>query len=177
VAEPLRVHPHRILPELEGRAEGLGRGRPDARAVRARVAELLAAVQLPPELADRYPHQLSGGQRQRASLARALALRPRLLIADEPTSALDVSVQAAVLELIARLRAEHGFAALFISHDLAVVEQLADRVVILREGAVVESGPAATVLAAPSHAYTRQLLDAVPVADPRRARRARATAS
>ncbi|MDF3280630.1 ABC transporter ATP-binding protein [Gordonia sp. N1V] len=131
-----------------------------------RVEELLDAVQLPRSFAHRLPHELSGGQRQRVALARALALRPLLLIADEPTSALDVSVQARVLDLFAELQRDLGFAALFISHDLAVVEQVADRVAVLRDGRLVEEGPARTVLTEPSRQYTRRLLDAVPYPDP-----------
>ncbi|BAJ33212.1 MULTISPECIES: ABC transporter ATP-binding protein [Kitasatospora] len=152
VAEPLRVH----RPELDGPA------------VAARVRELLAQVRLPDGTADRHPHELSGGQRQRASLARALALDPELVIADEPTSALDVSVQARVLELFTRLQRELGFAALFVSHDLAVVERVADRVTVLHQGRVVETGPTARVLGDPRHAYTRQLIAALPVPDPDR---------
>lgn len=150
VAEPLVVH---------GRASS-------PRAARARVNELLEAVQLPRAFGDRYPHELSGGQRQRASLARALALEPALLIADEPTSALDVSVQARVLELFAELQREFGFAALFISHDLAVVDILADRIAVLYHGRLVEEGTGAEVLGAPQDPYTRRLLASLPVPDP-----------
>ena len=133
---------------------------------RARVLELLDAVRLPADHADRMPRELSGGQRQRVALARALALRPRLVIADEPTSALDVSVQDEVLRLFTGLQDRLGFAAVFISHDLAVVHHVADRVAVLRDGQVVETGPADRVFARPEHDYTRRLLDAVPVPDP-----------
>ncbi|MET4780053.1 ABC transporter ATP-binding protein [Glaciihabitans sp. UYNi722] len=150
VAEPLIVH---------GKAG-------DARAARSRVDELLEAVQLPKAFGDRFPHELSGGQRQRASLARAIALQPRLLIADEPTSALDVSVQARVLELFAELQKEFGFAALFISHDLAVVDILADRIAVLYRGELVEEGTGAEVLGAPQHPYTKRLLASLPVPNP-----------
>jgi len=151
VAEPLIVH---------------GRAR-DAAAARTRVDELLEAVQLPRTYGDRYPHELSGGQRQRASLARSLALSPTLLIADEPTSALDVSVQARVLELFAELQKELGFAALFISHDLAVVDILSDRIAVLWQGRLVEEGSGAQVLGAPQHPYTQRLLASLPVPDPK----------
>jgi len=150
VAEPLIVH----------KRAG------DAADARRRVDELLEAVQLPKNFGDRYPHELSGGQRQRASLARSLALQPTLLIADEPTSALDVSVQARVLELFAELQKEFGFAALFISHDLAVVDMLADRIAVLYHGELVEEGPGSQVLGAPQHPYTQRLLASLPVPDP-----------
>ncbi|MDR6613238.1 ABC transporter ATP-binding protein [Leifsonia sp. 1010] len=150
VAEPLVVH---------GRASS-------ATEARRRVDELLEAVQLPRAYGDRYPHELSGGQRQRASLARALALEPSLLIADEPTSALDVSVQARVLELFADLQREFGFASLFISHDLAVVDILADRIAVLHRGKLVEEGTGAEVLGNPREAYTQRLLASLPVPDP-----------
>jgi peptide/nickel transport system ATP-binding protein len=150
VAEPLVVHK---------RFESVA-------AARGRVDELLEQVQLPKAFGDRFPHELSGGQRQRASLARSLALEPELLIADEPTSALDVSVQARVLELFDELQREHGFAALFISHDLAVVDLLADRIAVLYKGRLVEEGTGAEVLGAPQHPYTQRLLASLPVPDP-----------
>ncbi|MEI4281266.1 dipeptide ABC transporter ATP-binding protein [Klenkia terrae] len=150
VAEPLVVH---------GEAG-------DPRAARGRVDELLEAVQLPRAFGDRFPHELSGGQRQRASLARALALQPELLIADEPTSALDVSVQARVLDLFDELQREFGFAALFISHDLAVVDLLADRIAVLHRGRLVEEGTGEQVLGNPQDPYTRRLLASLPVPDP-----------
>jgi peptide/nickel transport system ATP-binding protein len=150
VAEPLIVH----------KRAG------DAAAARPRVDELLEAVQLPKAFGNRYPHELSGGQRQRASLARSLALEPSLLIADEPTSALDVSVQARVLELFAEIQKEFGFAALFISHDLAVVDMLADRIAVLYHGELVEEGPGSEVLGSPQHPYTQRLLASLPVPDP-----------
>ncbi|MFF3567653.1 dipeptide ABC transporter ATP-binding protein [Nocardia jiangxiensis] len=134
--------------------------------MRARVGQLLESVGLPRDYATRRPAELSGGQRQRVALARALVLAPRLLVADEPTSALDVSVQAEILNLFTDLREEYGFACLFISHDLAVVHQVADRVVVLRGGEMIETGPAAAVFAHPGTEYTRRLLDAVPIPDP-----------
>lgn len=149
IAEPMLIH-----------------GGFDSPARRARVRELLEAVRLPAAMAERYPHEMSGGQRQRVAIARALALDPRLVIADEPTSALDVSVQAVVLDLLRALQAELGFACLFVSHDLAVVDSIAARTVVLSAGRVVESGPTEQVLARPREDYTRRLVMAVPVPEP-----------
>ncbi|MGG7308578.1 dipeptide ABC transporter ATP-binding protein [Curtobacterium sp. AB451] len=133
---------------------------------RKRIDEVLDAVRLPRTLASRAPRELSGGQRQRVSLARALVLSPRLLVADEPTSALDVSVQETVLEVLRELQSDLGFACLFVSHDLAVVQQFAERVVVMRQGIVEEQGPTGATLVHPTTDYTRRLLAAVPVPDP-----------
>jgi ABC-type glutathione transport system ATPase component len=127
-----------------------------------RVADLFAEVGLEAGLADRYPHELSGGQRQRVSIARALAVEPRLLVLDEPTSALDVTVQARVLALIERLRAERGLAYLLITHNLAVVDRLCEQCLVLRDGRVVETGPTAQVLNHPRDEHTKALRAAVP---------------
>ncbi|MEU3189773.1 ABC transporter ATP-binding protein [Streptomyces sp. NPDC006992] len=158
VAEPLRVHRRSL----------------NTRERQDRVATVLDRVRLPREVARRAPRELSGGQRQRVSLARALVLEPRLLVADEPTSALDVSVQEAVLEVVSELQAELGFACLFVSHDLAVVQHFAQRVVVMRAGRVEEQGDTGSTLLRPETDYTRRLLAAVPVPDPvvQRGRRA-----
>ena len=137
------------------------------------VGDLLEMVQLPRAYMNRFPHELSGGQRQRASLARALALKPSLLIADEPTSALDVSVQAKVLELFKKLQAEIGFACLFITHDLAVVDMLADRIMVMHKGQIVEHGDADQIMQNPQNPYTQKLLASLPVPDPREQRKHR----
>jgi ABC-type glutathione transport system ATPase component len=129
---------------------------------RERANQALREVFLPPEMLARYPHQLSGGQAQRAAIALAIALRSELLIADEPTSALDVTVQAEVIEVIRRLQVQERLGVLFISHDLAVLGELSDTLVVLRAGEQVESGPAAQVLEAPQHAYTRELVASMP---------------
>ena len=146
VGEPLLIHDRMAEP-----------------ARRARVAQLLQQVDLPTVAMERYPHQFSGGQRQRLCIARALALNPKVIIADESVSALDVSVQAQVLDLLERLRAEHGLSYLFISHDMAVVERICHRVAVMYAGRIVEIGARDQVLHNPQHPYTRRLLAAVPV--------------
>ncbi|SHJ88464.1 peptide/nickel transport system ATP-binding protein [Tessaracoccus bendigoensis DSM 12906] len=149
ISEPLSVH-------------GVG----DKAEREKRVHELLEAVQLPRSAYNRYPHELSGGQRQRVSIARALALRPEILIADEPTSALDVSVQASVLAMFTDLQRDFEFACLFISHDLAVIDALAHRVVVMQYGKIVERGTREQVLLDPQEEYTKRLLAAAPVPNP-----------
>ena len=134
----------------------------DRAARRSRIAAIFEAVNLRPEFLDRYPHEFSGGQAQRIGIARALAAAARILILDEPVSALDVSVQAQVLNLLGDLKAEFGLTYIFISHDLAVVEAVSDRIAVLYFGAVVEEGPATRVFATPRHPYTRLLADSAP---------------
>jgi peptide/nickel transport system ATP-binding protein len=127
---------------------------------------MLSEVGLPAAAAERYPHEFSGGQRQRLGLARALMLRPEMIVADEPFSALDVSIQAQILNLMLDLQRDHGLTYLFISHDLSVVRYMADVIGVMYLGKMVEVGPADSVYAAPVHPYTRGLIDTVPVADP-----------
>jgi oligopeptide transport system ATP-binding protein len=149
VGEPLRLHHLVSRRELDGR-----------------IAQLFDQVGLRPELRHRFPHELSGGQRQRVGLARALSVSPSLLIADEPVSALDVSVQAAILNLLRDLQRELGFSCLFITHDLATVEFLCDRVAVMYLGKIVEQAPTPELFASPKHPYTQALLSAAVVPDP-----------
>ncbi len=150
IAEPIRTH-------------GLLHG---AKAIRQRVNQLLERVGLSADQAERYPHEFSGGQRQRVCIARALASKPKLIIADEALSALDVSIQAQIIHLLMELQQDEGLAYLFISHDMAVVEKMSHRVAVLHLGQVVELGERRAVFDSPQHSYTRKLLSAVPVADP-----------
>ncbi len=149
IAEPLLVHG--IVPRSD---------------VAAEVAALMAQVGLAPRLMKKYPHEFSGGQRQRIAIARALALRPELIIADEPVSALDVSIQAQIINLIGQLCKERGLTLVFISHDLAVVRHIAERIAVMYLGKIVEHGDAARVFESPLHPYTKALISAAPKPDP-----------
>jgi len=151
VGEPLEVH-------------GLSSGDE----LRTRVEELLVRCGLWKQAADRYPHEFSGGQRQRIGIARALALQPRLIVCDEPTSALDVSIQSQILNLLSDLQDEMGLSYLFISHDMAVIHHICDRIAVMYNGKIVEEGTRDEIINSPKHEYTQALLSAVPEADPRR---------
>jgi len=142
-------------------AEGLGvHAIPGDTTDRERVAEILAEVGLDPAMMDRYPHEFSGGQRQRIAIARAMILRPRLVVLDEPTSALDMTVQVQIVDLLRRLQRKYRLAYLFISHDLKVVRALSHHVIVMKQGDVVETGSCDAIFDAPSHPYTRELLNA-----------------
>jgi peptide/nickel transport system ATP-binding protein len=158
------LNPRKTVRELIGRPIERFRLAPSAE-VPARVRALLDLVRLPAHYADRYPHQMSGGEKQRVGIARALATEPRFIVCDEPVSALDVSVQAAIINLLADLRDRLGVAYLFISHDISVVAHLADRVAVMYRGRIVETGPTDSIMRAPSHPYTVTLLSAVPTVD------------
>tara|TARA_B100001059_G_scaffold170808_1_gene170851 strand:+ start:645 stop:1499 length:855 start_codon:yes stop_codon:yes gene_type:complete len=151
VGEPLEVH-------------GLASGDE----LRERVENLLERCGLWRQAADRYPHEFSGGQRQRIGIARALALEPRLIVCDEPTSALDVSIQSQILNLLADLQDDFGLSYLFISHDMAVIHHVCDRIAVMLDGQIVEEGDRDGIIESPTHEYTKALLSAVPEADPRR---------
>jgi ABC-type oligopeptide transport system ATPase subunit len=129
-----------------------------------RVRKLLQRVELPEEAMYRYPHEFSGGQRQRICIARALAVEPKVIICDEPTSALDVSVQSQIIQLLKTLQVEQGMSYLFITHDLAVVSEIADEVAVMYRGKIVEQGAVAHILTQPQHAYTQKLMSAIPCA-------------
>ncbi len=153
VGEPLR---------LQGRASG--------RELRAQVQELLERVGLASEHHERYPHEFSGGQRQRIGIARALALRPKLIVADEPVSALDVSIRAQLVNLLDDLQDELGLTYVFVAHDIGVVRHVSDRIAVMHDGKIVEQGPADEVCERPTDSYTKTLLSAVPIPDPRESR-------
>lgn len=165
------LNPRMTVGQLIGEALDIHRLARDPRLRRARIAQLLGDVGLDAGHARRYPHELSGGQRQRVGIARALAVEPRLIVCDEPVSALDVSIQAQIVNLLQDLQQAHRLAYLFIAHDLAVVEHLSQRILVMYLGRVVEAGEARTVCRAPLHPYTQALISALPRVDPNPPRR------
>jgi oligopeptide transport system ATP-binding protein len=168
------LNPRKRIGQIVGeplRLQGVARGSE----LRGQVRELLDRVGLSPEHYDRFPHEFSGGQRQRIGIARALALRPKLIFADEPVSALDVSIRAQIVNLLDDLQDELGLTYVFVAHDIGVVRHVSDRIAVMHDGKIVEEGPADRVCEQPRDPYTRTLLAAVPVPDPREARARRQT--